>query len=83
MKYVTAIALQEDGYNSFRGQHWKQETAGVKMDNCPKCNAKSNSIAGPRYHRNSHTGQEVLQYMCTNCGYSETRPCADAHARKE
>jgi len=50
------------------------------MDKCPKCN--SYHIAGPRYFKWDY-GQEELVYSCNNCGYQDSRPCADADAQSQ
>lgn len=43
---------------------------------CKKCGA--GPIVGPRYV----TTSDELSYHCATCGYSFTRPCADAKTER-
>src|SRR5712664_4123656 len=49
------------------------------MLSCPKC--RSYHISGPSYEPARTYGGERLVSRCSNCGYSQSTPCADAEDR--
>lgn len=44
---------------------------------CQKC-GEGGCISGPVYEPAVSSFRESLRYRCTVCGYSFTKPCADA-----
>lgn len=44
------------------------------MITCPKCGGCN--ISGPYYRSGKH-GSEWLEYQCSKCGYTESRPTLD------